>query len=104
MIKCAQYTKNIPSVYNTLSTETDRHTISLINGGSLLSLGIQAAPGTTIIFYKDSVEIPAITVGLSGVYQIDLENYPEKIQKFTIQTVFEDISPLIVDIKYEVNE
>lgn len=104
MIKCAQYTKNIPSVYNTLSTETDKHTISIINDGSLLSLGIQAAPGTIVIFYKGQVEIPSITVGASGIYQIDLENYPEKIQKFTIQTLPEDASPLIVDIKYEVNE
>jgi hypothetical protein len=32
-----------------------------------------------VIFYKGQVEIPSITVGASGIYQIDLESYPEKI-------------------------
>ena len=76
------------------------------NYSSISKLGIQAGPGTRFTLGSTSNDYP-IEIGLTGIYELDLEDYGyinylkfEKIELPYIEKKGEEL-PLLIDIVYE---
>ena len=104
MKKVSQFTKNVPGISNSFSTDGKYNYISVT--GKILELGIQAPPGSRFKLnnkIESDTDRDTLIIGATGIYQLNLTDYYTKITKvyfYFNETV--GTSPIIVDLTYEV--
>ena len=86
-IRAKQYTYN--------SEDTDWH--SILQGESVIALGMQGPAGTK--FYLNGNANDVITLGATGIYELDLRNGLGTITALNIQA--EQSAKVMIDILYE---
>lgn len=98
------------SQYRLISSKDDRNNWPggdiLSPGGKILSLGVQATPGTKISFnkkVKDDDNESYLMVGPSGIFTIDLSEKYIEVRSIHLKFINDDEGryPTIIDIIYE---